>query len=106
MAGLYTVGLDVGGTKILGGLIDCHSGEILSHVKAPSPPVGAPAVLAAVEDTIAKVLAGAPGKTREQVHGIGLGLAGQVDPAAGVLRAAPNLGGGLSNMELSAPLQE
>jgi glucokinase len=105
MAGRYTVGVDVGGTKILGGLIDCESGQIVNLVKMPSPPVGADAVVGVVEETIAKVLAGAPGDIAKQVSGIGLGVAGQVDPAAGVLRAAPNLGGGLSMVPLREPLQ-
>jgi glucokinase len=46
-----------------------------------------------------------PGKIRDQIRGIGLGVAGQVDPVGGVLRAAPNLGGGVSNVALAAPLQ-
>jgi glucokinase len=105
MAGRYTVGVDVGGTKILGGLIDCESGRIVSLVKMPSPPVGADAVVAAVAENISKVLAEAPGDLAKQVSGIGLGVAGQVDPAAGVLRAAPNLGGGLGLVPLREPLQ-
>jgi glucokinase len=104
MAGHYTVGLDVGGTKILGGVLDCQSGEIVCQVKAPSPPVGAEAVVAAVADTITRILAEMPAKIRDQIGGIGMGVAGQVDPVAGVLRAAPNLGGGVSNVALAAPL--
>ncbi|HMA32903.1 MAG TPA: ROK family protein [Chloroflexia bacterium] len=105
MLGPYTVGVDVGGTKILGGLLDCESGEIISIVKTSSPPVGADPIVAAIEETIAKVLAAAPGDVAKRVAGIGLGVAGQVDPAQGLLRAAPNLGGGISNVALRAPLQ-
>ena len=105
MPGPYTVGLDVGGTKILGGLIDCGSGTIVTIVKTNSPPLGADPIMAAIEETITKVLAGAPAEIAHEVQGIGLGLAGQVDAAAGMLRAAPNLGGGLSNVALREPLE-
>ncbi|MGI8587994.1 MAG: ROK family protein [Chloroflexia bacterium] len=104
MPGPYTVGVDVGGTKILGGLIDCSTGEVISIVKTPSPPTGADPIMAAVEETIAKALAGAPGDVAKQVRGIGLGVAGQVDAAAGILRAAPNLGGGIANVDMAAPI--
>jgi glucokinase len=106
MAGPYTIGVDVGGTKILGGLIDCGSGAIVSLVKTPSPPLGAQAVVGAVEATIVRVLAEAPGEIARQVQGIGLGVAGQVDPEMGILRAAPNLGGGISEVPLAAPLKQ
>ena len=33
MSGHYAVGVDVGATKILAGLIDCHLGKVLSTVK-------------------------------------------------------------------------
>ncbi len=106
MAGPYTIGVDVGGTKILGGLIDISSGQIINAVKLPSPPIGADAVLAAIGDAIAKIMAEAPADVVSQISGIGMGIAGQVDVATGVLLATPNLGGGLTNVALSAPLQE
>jgi glucokinase len=105
MAGPYAVGLDVGGTKILGGLIDCESGTLINSAKLESPPVGAAAVLTAIEETIALVLADAPEDIVGQIRGIGVGIAGQVDMEAGNLRAAPNLGGGLGDLALAAPLQ-
>lgn len=105
MPGPYAVGVDVGGTKILGGLIDCSSGTIISMVKSPSPTSGADPLMAALTENITRVLAEAPAEIAAQVSHIGLGVAGQVDSETGVLRGAPNLGGGLTNMPMREPLQ-
>jgi len=105
MSGNYAVGVDVGATKILGGLVDSHSGKVLATVKTSSPATGGDAVLAAIEQTITSLLAEAPKDIAKKVQSIGLGVAGQVDQAQGVLLAAPNLGGGVTNVALAAPLQ-
>jgi glucokinase len=96
----------VGGTKILGGVIDTQTGEVINAVKLPSPPVGADPVVAAIGDAIAKIRDEAPDEIRDQITQIGIGIAGQVDAAAGILLAAPNLGGGLSQVALSGPIGE
>jgi glucokinase len=105
MPGPYAIGVDVGGTKILGGLIDCSSGAIISMVKSPSPTTGADPLMATLIENITRVLAEAPGEIAAQVSHIGLGVAGQVEAATGMLRGAPNLGGGLIDMPIRAPLQ-
>jgi glucokinase len=61
-------------------------------------------VLAAIEETITGVLAEAHGDIAKKVHSIGLGVAGQVDQANGILLSAPNLGGGVTNVHLAEPL--
>lgn len=104
MPGTYAVGLDVGATKILGGVVDCDTGEVLSTVKTPSPTGGGDAVVAAIEATIARALEEAPREVDGHIARIGLGLAGQVDRATGVLLSAPNLGGGVTNVAVSEPL--
>jgi glucokinase len=106
MSTSYALGVDVGGTKILAGVVDCASGAILAQVKAATPARGKKAVLGAIERVVADVLARAPEGVAGEVGCIGLGVAGQVDPAAGVVRAAPNLGGGLTELELGRPLEE
>ncbi|MFL5732631.1 MAG: ROK family protein [Chloroflexia bacterium] len=100
----YGIGLDVGATKILGGLIDCRSGKVLHSVKTPSPAKGAGAVLKSIEEAIAMLLNEAPKEVAKKVSCIGLGMAGQVDQKKGVLRFAPNLGGGVSDVALAEPL--
>ncbi len=103
MAGPYAIGVDVGGTKILAGVVDCTSGAVIGVSKMPSP-VGATAVVEDVQHAIGEALAAAPDLDRTQVRGIGLAVAGQVDRAHGILLAAPNLGGGLENVDFAGPL--
>jgi glucokinase len=105
VSGHYSIGVDVGATKILSGLIDRRSGKIMSTVKTPSPARGAEAVVAAIEESIANVLAEAPRDIAKKVSGIGLGVAGQVERVKGVLRSAPNLGGGVTDVHLAEPLR-
>src|SRR5438094_1721338 len=104
MSGHYAVGVDVGATKILAGLIDCHLGKVLNAAKTPSPAAGGDALVAAVEDAISGVLARAPQDIVTKISGIGLGVAGQVDRARGVLHSAPNLCGGVTDVHLVEPL--
>jgi len=76
-----TIGLDIGGTKVLGVLLDEH-GEVLSEERLASPHTGLDA-LVATGTAIARQL-DAPGAP------IGVGAAGLVDHD-GTLRYAPNL---------------
>ncbi|HEX2850924.1 MAG TPA: ROK family protein, partial [Acidimicrobiales bacterium] len=80
------IGVDLGGTKCLGALVD-DDGTIRDLHRVPTP-VGADAILAAVEG-VAQELVGRAGVT---VDGVGVGVPGLVD-RGGVLRFAPNLPG-------------
>jgi len=80
-----TVGLDVGGTKVLGVVID-SGGAVLAEHREPTP-VGGEAVLAAMVETALHLQAKVPG-----VVALGVGLPGLVD-RQGNLRFAPNLPG-------------
>jgi glucokinase len=103
MAGPYAIGVDVGGTKILAGVVDCTSGEVIGLSKGGSP-IGAAAVVEGVRQAISEALAAVPDLDRGQLHGIGVAAAGQVDRARGVLLSAPNLGGGVENVDFAGPL--
>lgn len=90
------VGIDLGGTKILGCLIDpAHPSEILAERKVATP-TGTDAVVDAIDRVVVE-LAG------EEVTAVGLGVAGLVD-GAGILRFAPNLPG-LVDVDLPARLE-
>ncbi len=103
----YAVGVDVGATKILAGVVEYRSGIIQNSVKVSSPTEGPASLLEAISEAISKALSEAPGDLAKRVERIGLGLAGQVNTATGVLSSAPNLGGGISSeMQIAAPLQE
>jgi glucokinase len=105
MSGPFALGVDVGGTKILGGLIDCSTGQVLHSIKANSPIEGAEALSEAVTENVARVLNQVSEEKSAKVSVIGLGLAGQVDPSSGVLLSAPNLGGGVTNVPIAKQLK-
>ena len=93
-----TLGVDVGGTKILGLALD-PAGAVLAEVKTPTPRwiASAPGadpdgdVIVDAIATVAERLLAALGPAT--VAGVGVGVPGLVDDA-GVLRYAPNLPGG------------
>jgi glucokinase len=103
MAGPYAIGVDVGGTKILAGVVDCSDGQVIGLGKLNSPR-GAAAVMETVRQAIGEALTATPELDRAQLRGIGVAAAGQVDREHGVLLSAPNLGGGIDNVDFAGPL--
>ena len=81
------LGIDVGGTKVLGQAVVPADAGVVATVRRETPAGGA-AVLAAVHAVADELLAAVGGRT----SGIGVGIAGLVD-RAGVLRFSPNLPG-------------
>jgi glucokinase len=79
-----TCGVDVGGTKIAGGVID-EVGTVLEEYRVESPATDAEAI----EDAIAglvKELA-----SRHRIEAVGVGAAGYVDKSRAVVMFAPNI---------------
>lgn len=78
------IGVDVGGTKVLAAVVDEH-GTVLQRARAETPsddPV-------ATEDTIARVVDEL--RADHAPVAVGIGAAGFIDAAAGIVRHAPNL---------------
>lgn len=99
---MVTVGIDVGGTKCLGVLLD-DDGRVVVERRAPTPETGA-ALVEVLADVVAGLTADRGGGTGHEA--VGVGLPGLVD-RQGVLRAAPNLPGAIGlkvAAELSAHL--
>lgn len=82
-----TVGLDLGGTKIFGVLLDAENGRVLAERKIVNPRTDAAAVIDAFGELIGSLVT-----AEHRLVGIGVGLAGLVD-RAGVLRYGPNVPG-------------
>lgn len=78
------VGLDIGGTKIAGGVVDA-SGTVLATVPPVPTPDDQEATVAAVRRQLAALRALRPG-----VEAVGVGAAGLVEWPAGRLRWAPH----------------
>jgi glucokinase len=78
------IGLDVGGTKIAGGIVDLDDGRVLARqVVATGPERGGEAVL---EDTLAlaEALAGQAQRLGVSIQGIGVGVCELVDPQGNI----------------------
>ena len=86
----FTMGIDVGGTKIAAGLVDTH-GAILYRTRVPMPArENAAAGFAALVNAINAVFAAKP-HAREALAGIGICAPGPLDPFRGVVLNPPNL---------------
>ena len=79
------IGVDIGGTKILSAIID-ESGNIVKSLRVPSEgKEGRDKILSHLYEAI-------EGLISEDIVGIGIGTAGQVDPDSGtIVTATPNL---------------
>ena len=84
------VGIDLGGTKILAGVVNGNR-RILGRAKRTTPAKeGGPAILATVIGCVDEALAAA-GLTRDQIATAGIGCPGPLDAAAGVILFSANL---------------
>jgi glucokinase len=85
--GLPAIGLDIGGTKIAGGLVD-RSGRVLAHVKRDTPAQSPPAIAHESAALVRELAAVAPGGA---VAGVGVACAGFIDRSGSTVLFAPNL---------------
>jgi glucokinase len=86
--GRLTIGVDLGGTKVETALVD-HAGQILGRSRVSSrPEAGGAAVIATIAAAVRREVERAGGAP---IHGVGVGVAGQVDPGTGTVRHAINL---------------
>jgi glucokinase len=90
------IGIDLGGTKILAGIVD-RGGAIEAAKEIPTPTESSDAILAALNDVIASVL-------RDDVGSIGLGAPVNLDRKTGRALRANNLP--LRDIDLAAGIRE
>lgn len=79
-----TIGIDVGGTKIAGALVD-EEGNALAQSKRHSPAADADAIADAISELVGELRAG------HEVEGVGVAAAGFVDRDRATVLFAPNL---------------
>src|SRR5947209_19754769 len=86
----YTLGVDVGGTKVAAGLVDAD-GQIVFQTRTPMPAhENAKAGFAALEHAVNTVFAAKP-QARAAITGIGICAPGPLDPFRGIVLNPPNL---------------
>ncbi|MCI2239417.1 ROK family protein [Paenibacillus sp. TRM 82003] len=103
------VGLDIGGTKIEGVAL-APDGTVLAHRRAPSPE-GVRAVVDAAAAVVADLTreppgTGAPTGPGRPPTAVGVGIPGLVDPVAGTVGDAVNLGFGTARVPFGRALSE
>ena len=100
----YSIGIDLGGTKILIGLVEKESGKVVSHIKKKTKKERGP------ENIVRKMVEGVEelleesGKSFTEISSIGIGSAGQIDRKNGIIIGAPNLD--CYNLNLKEILQD
>jgi glucokinase len=79
-----TIGVDIGGTKVLGGIVG-PDGAVLAQARRPTPAHDPAGTLIMIFDVISELLA------VHKVDAIGIGAAGWIDAARSKVMYAPNL---------------
>lgn len=83
------LGIDLGGTKVELALVDLDGRLSATHRRVTDSDGGPAPVIADIAAAAREVLA----RAEQPVRAVGVGVAGQVDGPAGVVRSAPNLRG-------------
>ena len=84
MAADLAIGVDIGGTKIAGGVVDLD-GRILTETRRKTPAKDVAATEDAIVDLIQEL------RAKHDVHAVGVGAAGWVDSTRSTVYFAPNL---------------
>ncbi|WP_100445621.1 ROK family glucokinase [Glycomyces xiaoerkulensis] len=80
-----TIGVDIGGTKVGGGLVD-EAGNVLATARRPTPADDTPGVISAVKDVVDELRA-----DRDGIEAVGIGAAGWISADRSTVMLAPNL---------------
>ena len=84
----WAIGVDLGGTKVEVALVD-REGQVRQRLRRPTDVKDG---LAAVENEIVAAVRELHEDVGHPPAGVGVGVAGQIEPGTGVVRFAPNLG--------------
>lgn len=102
----YALGIDYGGTKILGAVVDLSNGKVLGSAKRRTSFSDGP------DDLVQRMLAVGKGALKsasmksKDLVAIGIGAAGQVDAERGILLDTPNLSQAVLDLPVGERLSE
>jgi glucokinase len=93
------IGIDLGGTKLYGVVLE--EGKVRAEAKRKTPTQGGPLAVVDIMAALVDDLGGTDG-----IAGIGVGAPGVVDPGEGTVRQAPNLPGWMEPFGVGPALSE
>lgn len=93
----YSIGVDVGGTKVLGGVVD-ESGNVLAYARRDTPRQGGTELTQAIADVALELL-----QEFTEVKSVGISAAGFVSSDRKTMLATPNIAG-WNGVDLDAQL--
>jgi len=79
-----TIGVDIGGTKVGGGVVD-ENGNVLATTRRPTPADDTPGVIQAVKEVVEEL------RESHDVEAVGIGAAGWISSDRSTVMLAPNL---------------
>ncbi|GAA1669394.1 ROK family glucokinase [Glycomyces endophyticus] len=79
-----TIGVDIGGTKVGGGLVD-ENGEVLATARRPTPADDQAGVIQAVKEVVDELRGG------HEIEAVGIGAAGWISSDRSTVMLAPNV---------------
>lgn len=102
--GEYSIGIDLGGTKVLTAIVDKTTGEVISYIKKKTKKDKGPEKI--VQKIIKSIneLISESGISIDSIDTIGIGAAGQIDREHGIIINAPNLD--CSDLNLKSILEQ
>ncbi|HLC16657.1 MAG TPA: ROK family protein [Thermodesulfovibrionia bacterium] len=102
--GTFSVGIDLGGTKLLACLID-ENWQVKEEVKKKTRPERGPQAVVERIVEVVDALIEKSGQTKDSLKAIGIGVPGTVDSVSGTVIYAPNMPG-WSQIPIGAMLHE
>jgi len=79
-----TIGIDIGGTKVLGGVVD-STGKIIDSARRPTPLAGGKELVATIIDLVKEF------QGKHEIAGIGISVAALISKDQGTIVGAPNI---------------
>jgi glucokinase len=98
---IFTLGVDLGGTKMDTALVDASGNILFSHYRLLDQAKTPDKTVADIVDSVHICLK----ETREKASALGIGVAGQIDKSQGIVRRSPNLPA-WQDVQLGARLKE
>ena len=79
-----TIGIDIGGTKVLGGVVD-STGKIIDSARRLTPPTGGKELIATMVEVVKEF------KSKHEIAGVGISIAALISADQGTVVGAPNI---------------